>query len=307
MRAAIRAAAAAAIMTCAGGALAQADAVPASYPQDVAEWRAKAEQNLRRDLGWLTIAGRWELSPGDNTVGSAAGNQVVLAKELAPAKLGTIRVDGDKVTLTLAPGVTMWTEPEPGKRGESFGQRTLATKGKVDWVTSGRLSLYVFRRDDGKAILRIADRESRNRADFRGRVWYDVDARLRVPARFNPYPPGTKIPIANVRGEISEEDAAGNVEFTLGGRTYKLDAFADDSDGSLFIVMRDETSGSTTYPPGRFLVASKPVDGRTVVDFNKAYNPPCAFSAYTTCPLPPPQNWMKTKIEAGEKYAKAGR
>jgi len=286
---------------------ARADAPAADYAQDVGAWRAKAEQSLRRDLGWLTIAGRWELEPGDNTIGSAPGNAVVLGKDLAPAKLGTLRVDADKVTLRLAPGVTMWTEPEPGKRGDAFGERVLATKGKVDWVTSGRLSLYVFRRADGKAVLRIADRESRNRAEFKGRLWYDVDPRQRVDARFNPYPPGTKIPVANVRGEISEEDAAGNVEFTLAGRTYRLDAFADDTDGTLFIILRDETSGATTYPPGRFLVAPKPVDGRTVVDFNKAYNPPCAFSAYTTCPLPPPQNWMKTKVEAGEKYAKAGK
>jgi uncharacterized protein len=292
-----------ALLAVATSAYAQAPA--SGYTKEVAAWRAKAEESLRRDLGWLTIAGRWELPPGESTIGSAPGNRVVLPKELAPAKLGAVRVDKDKVTLSLAPGVSMWTEPQPGARGEKFSERVLVTKGRIDWVTSGRLSLYVFTRDDGRAVLRIADRESRHRAQFKGRVWYDVDPAMRVAARFNPYPPGTRIPIANVRGEISEEDASGNVEFDLAGRTYKLDAFADDSDGSLFIILRDETSGVTTYPPGRFLVADKPVDGRTVVDFNKAYNPPCAFSAYTTCPLPPPQNWMKTRIPAGEKYAKA--
>ena len=275
--------------------------MPSSYAHDVAAWRARAEQSLRRDLGWLTIAGRWELAPGRYTLGSAPGNAVVLPKELAPGRLGTLRIDKDRTTLEVAPGVAMWTEPAPGKRGEKFVERDLATRGNVEWVTAGRLSLYVFSRKDGKAILRIADRESRNRAEFPGRVWYDVKPELVVPAQFNPYPPGTKIPIANVRGEISEEDAAGNVEFRLGDRTFKLDAFAED-DGALFIIVRDETSGSTTYPPGRFLRAEKPVEGRTSVDFNKAYNPPCAFSAYTTCPLPPPQNWLKARIEAGERY-----
>jgi uncharacterized protein (DUF1684 family) len=288
------------------GIAAQAEtATTASYDRDLAAWRAKAEASLRRDLGWLTIAGRWELRSGDQTIGSAPGNDIVLPRELAPAKLGKIRVEKDRVTLLLEPGIRMWVEPEPGTRGAEFSERALQTRGAaIEWVTSGRLSLYVFTRDDGKSVLRIADRESRNRAQFAGRLWYEPKPTMRVAARFNPYPAGTKIPVANVRGEITEEDAAGNVEFDLDGRTFKLDAFAED-DGALFIIVRDQTSGVTTYPPGRFLRAEKPVDGSTIVDFNKTYNPPCAFSAYTTCPLPPPQNWLKTKIDAGERYVQA--
>jgi uncharacterized protein (DUF1684 family) len=113
---------------------------------------------------------------------------------------------------------------------------------------------------------------------------------------------GATIPIANVRGEISYEKVAGTLEFTVNGRKMTLDAL--DDEGDLFIIFRDGTSNSTTYPPGRFLVVEKPKDGVSwVVDFNKAYNPPCAFSAYTTCPLPPPQNWLKADVAAGEKYA----
>jgi len=289
-------------------ALALAAAMPAAstsdadYLSDLAAWRKRADDNLRKDLGWLTIAGRWELKPGNNTLGSAPGNDVVLPRELAPARLGKVRVEPDRVTLLLQPGVRMWTEPEAGKRGDAFTERVLKTKGDdTDWVSSGRLSLYVFTRDDGKSVLRIADRESPNRKRFAGRVWYAPRVDMRVPARFVAYPPGTKIPIANVRGEITEEDAAGRVEVDLAGKRVALDAFAED-DGRLFMILRDETSGSTTYGAGRFLVADKPVDGRTTVDFNKAYNPPCAFSAYTTCPLPPPQNWLKMRIAAGERY-----
>lgn len=290
-----------------GGHVAQAETVttPADFSRDLAAWRARAEAGLRRDLGWLTIAGRWELAGGDHTIGSAPGNDVVLPKDLAPAKLGRLRVEKDRVTLLLAPGVRMWDEPEPGKRAAEFSERVLQTRGaSIDWVTSGRLSLYALTRDDGKSILRIADRESRHRAQFGGRLWYGPKPEMRVAARFNPYPPGTKIPVANVRGEITEENAAGNVEFDLGGRRFTLDAFAED-DGALFIIVRDETSGVTTYPPGRFLRVEKPVNGRTVVDFNRTYNPPCAFSAYTTCPLPPPQNWLKARIDAGERYVQA--
>jgi len=288
------------------GSVVAADAAPASdYATEIAAWRKRAEENLRKDLGWLTIAGRWELKEGGNTLGSSPANDIVLPKELAPARLGALHVGKDGVRLTLERGARMWVEPEPGVRGPEFAQRVLRTReDALEWVSSGRLSLYVFTRDDGKSILRIADRESRNRKQFPGRVWYDPKPEMRIPARFVSYPAGTKIPVANVRGEITEEDATGQVEFELAGQKLKLDAFAED-DGALFIILRDETSGVTTYPPGRFLRADKPVDGRTVLDFNKTYNPPCAFSAYTTCPLPPPQNWLKSRIDAGEKYVAA--
>lgn len=285
---------------------AAAGATPGSdYAADIAAWRKRADDSLRRDLGWLTIAGRWELRDGENSLGSNPASDVVLPKELAPAKLGVLRVGRDGVRLALAPGVRMWVEPEPGKRGPEFTERVLRTgEDGLDWVSSGRLSLYVFTRDDGRSILRIADRDSRLRKQFAGRIWYEPKPDMRLPARFVAYPAGTRIPVANVRGEITEEDAAGYVEFDLAGSRLRLDAFAE-SDGALFIILRDGTSGDTTYPAGRFLRADKPVDGRTVVDLNKAHNPPCAFSAYTTCPLPPPQNWLKVRIDAGEKYAAA--
>ncbi len=286
-----------------GSIAAAADVTP--YAAEIAAWRSRAEASLRKDLGWLTIAGRWELKNGKNTLGANPASDVVLPKELSPPKLGVLHVGSEGVRLALAPGVRMWTEPVAGERGAEFTQRMLQTRdGAPEWVSSGRMSFYVFTRDDGKSILRIADRESRHRKEFAGRVWYDVKPDMRVPARFVPYPAGTKIPVANVRGEISEEDAAGRVEFDLAGHKHHLDVFAED-DGALFIILRDATSGVTTYPPGRFLRAEKPADGRTVLDFNKTYNPPCAFSAYTTCPLPPPQNWLQARVDAGEKYVAA--
>jgi uncharacterized protein (DUF1684 family) len=287
------------------GAAAVMAAPTGNYAAEIAAWRKAADDGLRADLGWLTIAGRWELKRGENTIGSAPGNDIVLPKVLAPAKVGVLRVGADGVRLILQSNLNMWVEPEPGTCGPQFEERVLKTRGDdVEWVSSGRLSLYVVTLDDGRSIMRIADRESQQRRQFTGRIWHEPNSEMLRPARFVPYPAGTRIPVANVRGEISEEDAAGFVEFAIAGRTLRLDAFGEN-DGSLFLLLRDETSGATTYPGGRFLRADKPIDGKTLLDFNKAYNPPCAFSAYTTCPLPPPQNWLKVRIEAGEKYVQS--
>jgi uncharacterized protein (DUF1684 family) len=169
-----------------------------------------------------------------------------------------------------------------------------------DWVYRGRLSFHVIKRDEGKHFLRVSDLESDVRRNFAGRIWYDVDPALRVNARFVPYK-GKKIEIVNVLGEVSQETVAGYLEFKLRGKTRRLDALADPGQ-PLFVIFSDRTGESATYPPGRFLEVALPQNGKTVVDFNKAYNPPCAFSAFTTCPLPPPQNVLKASVAAGEKF-----
>jgi uncharacterized protein (DUF1684 family) len=273
----------------------------AGYKADVEAWRAKVEQSLRKENGWLSLAGRYELAEGANTIGSGKDNQIVLAPGLAPERLGTIAVADDKVTIRLAPEVEMFnarTDPL------GFSERTLQTdRDQHDWIYLGRLSMYVLKRDDGRYILRTADTESEARRNFKGRVWYDVDPASRVEAKFIPYNGGKKTEIVNVLGEISDETVAGYLEFKWKGRTHRLDAFADPGE-PLFVIFKDGTANSTTYPSGRFLVVPTAKNGRTTIDFNKAYNPPCAFSAYTTCPLPPPQNVMKASVAAGEKYVR---
>jgi len=241
------------------------------------------------------------LAPGTYRIGSAKDNQIVLPKDLAPAYLGTVTVGKDKARLTLAKGNAMQVVAKDYE-GEKFTERDLVSGAtRLEWVTLGRLSLQFVKRDDGKIVVRAADRESSKRKSFPGRVWYEANADYKVPAKFVAVADGATIPIANVRGEISYEKVAGTLEFTVNGKKMTLDAL--DDEGDLFVIFRDGTSNSTTYPPGRFLVVEKPKDGAAwVVDFNKAYNPPCAFSAYTTCPLPPPQNWLKGDMAAGEKY-----
>lgn len=274
----------------------------AAYATDLSQWRAKADKSLTRERGWLSIVSRDELAPGSYTIGSAPDNKIVLPKGLAPAHLGTVIAGNDKARLVLAKGQSMRTVAKDDE-GETFSERDLVTGAtRVEWVTAGRLSLQFVKREDGRIVVRAADRESPRRTTFAGRLWYEPRTEFKVPARFVPKPDGATIPIANVRGEISYEKVAGTLEFTVNGQKMSFDAL--DDEGDLFIIFRDGTSNSTTYPPGRFLEVEKPkADGVWVVDFNKAYNPPCAFSAFTTCPLPPPQNWLKSDVSAGEKYA----
>ena len=272
-------------------------AVDAAWQKSVTDWRARAEASLRADNGWLTLAGRYVMKPGANTFGTSETNDIVLPKGLGPERMGTVEVQPGTVTVKLGPGITMW------KDGVPFSERAMGTDAdKRDWVSAGRMAFHIIARGD-RYVLRLADNESAVRANFRAREWYDVKEPFRVPAKFVPYAKGRKITIVNVLDEASEEDSPGYVEFTLGGKRVRLDAVGDDDDG-LFFVFRDRTAGETTYRPGRFLyIEKKPEPGKTfLLDLNRAYNPPCAFSEFTTCPLPPEQNILKVRIEAGEKY-----
>jgi uncharacterized protein (DUF1684 family) len=276
------------------------------YEDQIQQWRDTREKSLRIDNGWLTLAGRFQMKPGANTFGTGANNDIVFPPELkgmGPERLGTLEVDpkSKKVTLKPAEGVsfTAGGKPFTGERAMGHGSD------KRDWVGLGRINMHVIERD-GRFILRLADNESLVRKNFPGRIWYPVDEKFRVEAKFVPYPPGKTLPIVNVIDEISNEPCPGYVEFKLNGVVQKMDVVGDDA--GLFFVMRDGTSGDTTYRPSRFLyVEQRPKPNEVfMLDFNKAYNPPCAFSEFTTCPLPPPQNIMKTRIEAGEKYRKPG-
>ena len=278
----------------------------AAYLDSLQQWRDRAEQGLRRDNGWLTLAGRFQMKPGVNTFGTGKDNDIVFAPELkgaGPERLGTITVDPSrkKVTLALADGVSMTSDGKPFSGERAMGSSTE----KRDWVSLGRIAMHIIERD-GRYILRLANNESLVRQNFPGRIWYAVNEKFKVDAKFVAYPPGKKIPIVNVIDEVSDEPCPGYVEFNLDGVTHKMDVVGDDT--GLFFVMRDGTAGDTTYRPSRFLyVEQKPKPNQTfTLDFNRAYNPPCAFSEFTTCPLPPEQNIFKTRIEAGEKYRKPG-
>jgi uncharacterized protein len=270
--------------------------VDAAWQKSLVDWRQRAEKSLRADNGWLTLAGRYVLKPGANTFGTGPGNDVVFPKGLGPDRMGSITIAGGKVTLTMAPGLTV------RKEGMDLDELVLGTDlERRDWVTRGRMAMHVIKLED-RYVLRLADNESEVRKGFESRVWYAPDPAYRVSAKFVPYPPGRKVTIVNVLDEASDEPSPGYVEFELDGRVQRLDAVGEDE--GLFFVLRDATAGDTTYRPGRFLyLEKKPEPGKPfVLDLNRTYNPPCAFSAYTTCPLPPKQNILKVRVEAGERY-----
>ena len=267
-----------------------------AYAKSVQDWRVRVEQSLRKDNGWLTLAGRYPLKPGENTFGTAPTNDIVFPPGLGPPGMGSVFVEPGRVTVRLVEGLKM------KKDGIEFTDKVMGTDPENrDWVSMGRAAFHIIERD-GKYVLRLADNESEVRKRFGARVWYPVSDRYRVPAKFVAYNPPRKIPIVNVLDEVSDEPAPGYIEFELDGRKYTLDVVGDDE--GLFTIFRDPTAGDTTYASGRFLyVEEKPKPGEIFkLDLNRAYNPPCAFSEFTTCPLPPKQNILKVKIEAGEKY-----
>jgi uncharacterized protein (DUF1684 family) len=150
--------------------------------------------------------------------------------------------------------------------------------------------------------LRVKDSQARTRLEFQGLDYFPIDARWRVNARLEPYNPPKRIPITDVTGMTSESISPGALVFTIDGKEYRLDPVLEEGSDELFIIFKDETSKHDTYPAGRYLYAKKPgPDGKTVVDFNRAYNPPCTFTPFATCPLPPLQNRLPLRIEAGEK------
>lgn len=272
-----------------------------AYTDEIAAWRARADSSLRADRGWLTLVGRHVLRPGESRIGAGADNDVVLPAEVSPPHLGTITAAANSVRLRLAPGITMTGKDPFTSEAAAFTERELGTSPELrDWVERGRLAMHVIAVED-RRVLRVADNASARRAQFAGRVWYPVDPAWRLPAKFVAYDPPRPTEIVNVLGEISTEPMVGYVEFEAGGKRQRLDAIGED-DGTLWFILRDATAGNGSYPAGRFLVAPKPVDGQTTVDFNRAHNPPCAFSDFTTCPLPPPQNQLAVPIAAGERY-----
>lgn len=263
-------------------------------------WQKEREQKLRSENGWLTLVGRYPLKEGVNSFGVGNGNEIVLPdslSEVGPARLGSIVVNplSGTVTLRLADNVTMVSE------GKEFqGERPFDLKSeKRDWVSLGRMSMHVTERA-GKFFLRVADNESAQRLSFPGCTWFAPNAKWRVEAKYVPYSNEKVLAINNILGEQIEQPCCGYAEFTVDGVVYKLDAIREGE--GLFFVFRDATAGDTTYGGGRFIdIEKRPIAEATfILDFNRAYNPPCAFSKFTTCPLPPPQNVMKIRIEAGE-------
>ncbi len=264
-----------------------------AYRADIAKWRAKREADLKADNGWLTVVGLFWLKEGVNTVGVGPGSDVELTDSFKGGKFGEIVLSKDgKAELTVADGVRAQINGKDVKTAE------LSSNGEPPIVTFGSQSFFLIKRGDRYAI-RLRDTESKYRRSFTHLKWFPVDPRARVVATLEKYAEQKNVLIPNVLGGTFNMKAPGLLRFTLDGRELTLEPV--DEDGHLFIIFRDQSSRTETYGSGRFLYADVGPDGKVVLDFNFAENPPCAYSAFATCPLPPRQNRLPVGIRAGEK------
>lgn len=277
--------------------LALAAQAPDPYRASVDAWHAAREARLAAEDGWLTLIGRDWLKPGANALGSDPAAEVRLPAWAAPAKAGTFILEGGKVRFRPVPGAGILLNGAPATEAVL---RTDA-QGKPDQLRSGRVVMFLIQRGERVAV-RIKDPENPARKQFHGVPRYPVDPAWRVEATFEPYATPKVRAIPTVLGTTEPMTAPGLLRFRLAGKERTLEPLLDDPDHpELFIIFRDPTSASGTYPSGRFLYAAMPRDGKVVLDFNQAINPPCAFTLFATCPLPPPQNLLDIPIPAGEK------
>ena len=268
------------------------------YLQTIAEWRGQREQRLRSDGGWLTVVGLFWLHEGGNTFGSGPDNEIRLPGR-TPVWAGTIEFRGGKATYLLAPGVAATVN---GGVAPEEGRLQIDADGAPTVLALGTVSFHVIKRGERYGV-RVKDSESDALKHFMGLEWYDASEAWRVTARFVPHDKPQTIGITNVLGQVEQLPSPGYAEFTLGGRKLRLDPVIEaPGDTQLFYIFRDKTSGHGTYGAGRFLYSAMPEDGTVVLDFNKAYSPPCAFTRFATCPLPPDRNRLDVAIEAGERF-----
>lgn len=235
----------------------------AGTTENYQKWRADYEARLKAPDGWLSVSGLYWLHEGTNAVPLPGG------------KSASVQLQGGKVRIA---------------------DRVL--KADADTTKIGDVTLGPIERG-GKIGVRMRDPNAEARREFTGCKWFAPSAAWNVLAKWVAYPKPKTIAITNILGMTDQEPSPGYAEFTLEGKIYRLEPVIDD--GELFFMFKDETSGRSTYGAGRFLYADMPKGDRVDLDFNKAHNPPCAFTAFATCPLPPRQNHLPIAVEAGEK------
>ncbi len=286
------------------GAVDKAPDDPAAWQHDLLAWRAQRAANLQAPEGWLSLVALGWLQDGDNSFGSAEDCRVQITGRI-PVHAGVVRLE--KGTLRLLPPAEgfpkdLLLDGQPAKE-----QALLADDAdKPSKLTIGTITIIVIHRDDRYA-LRVKDLQAATRTGFHGLRWYDPNANYRVHAHWIPYNPPKVLDIPTVLGTTTHMPAPGVAEFKVDGKVLRLEPVLEDPKSTdLFFIMRDATSKTTTYGAGRFLYTEFPDHGLSQpgeiwLDFNRLFNPPCAFTAYATCPLPPPQNRLTVPIPAGEQ------
>ena len=279
---------------------ADAKAAQIAYEKQILAWRAARVQRLTKPDGWLSLVGMHWIEVGNTRVGAAADNGTRLS--VGPPHVGVVKLEKDG-TISFEPekdaGITIDGQPATGAVTLISDADPVEEKTVVGF-NKGDAGFVVIQRGDRYA-LRVRDALAPTRTGFSGIPYFAIDPAFRLKAKFTPHAPGSKIDIVNILGMVAPMDNPGTVTFEKDGKAYTLEA-VDEGDHQLFLIYADRTSGHESYAAARSLYAEYPdAQGNTIVDFNQGYNPPCAFTAYSTCPMPPLQNRLDLAITAGEK------
>ena len=266
------------------------------YVKGIEKWRSDEESNLKKETGWLTVAGLFWLKEGINTVGAGPDFDVRLTDNFKKGKFGEIDFKSGAATLKVESGVEAQSD---GKSISTPIDLVSDEKGKPTEIRAGSQTFYLIRREDRFGI-RLKDSQSKARVTFKGQHWFPIDESYKVTVRFEAFPEPKEVMVPNVLGGKFKMKSPGTLKFTLKGKEYSLQPVVEE-DETLFIIFSDKSNLDETYKSGRFLYADKAVNGEARLDFNKAKNPPCAFTPFATCPLPPPGNNLDMEIKAGEK------
>jgi uncharacterized protein len=265
------------------------------YINHIKSWHQKRIENLKEENGWLNLVGLFWLKNGTNTFGTNPHNDIIFPQGKAPGKIGVFILKDSTVTIKVNPGVEVTYNDRPvhemNLRTDLSGDPTELTLGFLKW--------FIIKRGD-KYGVRLRDLNAELLNNFAGIDTYPIDESWKLIAKYEPYNPPKSISIPTILGTIDKDTSPGALVFEKNGKQYKLDVVVEGN--QFFIIFADETSGIETYGAGRFLYTDLPdSSGNVILDFNKVYNPPCAFTPYATCPLPPKQNYLKLRVTAGEK------
>lgn len=269
----------------------------AAYVAEIEEWHKRRLDRLTSRTGWLSLAGLYWLKEGKNTFGGAPTNDIKFPKDKTPDFVGSIYLEEGNVRGEINEGVEVLHEGIPTTsiqmKPDITGEPTILSLDSLSW--------YIIKRGEQFGV-RLRDSENVNIENFARIEMYPIDTTWRVQAKLEPYHPPKIMDVPNIMGTINEEKSPGALVFMIEGKEYRLDPIGEPGSKSLFLIFADQTNGNETYGAGRFLYARMPgEDGLTTIDFNKAYNPPCAFTRFATCSLPPSQNVLPIKVTAGEK------
>ena len=265
----------------------------AAYTASIKHFDSLRVKALTEKNGWLNLAGLYWLKPGNNTFGSAPSNALVFKHKNMPALLGRFKVQGNRVSFEFDKAATKF----PNDYSEEIILFDPTNKTDTSIVYNQFMWSIIIRED--KIGVRFRDLKNPALAAFKGNKRFAVDEKWNLPAKLlQPNPSG--LFITNVLGQTTAEDYAGKISFEYQGKNYELDAISEGP-GDLFVIFGDATNGINTYHTGRFMYVPRPDNnGNTFIDFNKAFNPPCAYTPYATCPIPPQQNKLPFKVTAGE-------